>query len=79
MTSTITVSDVFEISGEFSLEVRTRFDAFELRVIDAKVEELVRYELELVEDLCTNTQTSLTEEHLLRVVEFLNAKLDSLQ
>jgi hypothetical protein len=79
MTSTISVSDVFEVSGEFSTEIRTQFDAFSLRVEDAKAEELVRYELELVEDLCTNVEASLTEAHLLRVVEFLNAKLDSLQ
>jgi len=77
MTS-ISVSDVFELAGEFSMETRTRFDAFELRVIDGKHEELVRSELELVEDLCTNVETSLTDEHLQRVVVFLNAKLDSL-
>ena len=79
MAKTMAVSDVFEISGEFSQELLARFDAFDLRVVDAKAEELVRYELELVEDLCTNVEASLTEAHLLRVVEFLNAKLDSLQ
>jgi hypothetical protein len=79
MNNVLIISDVFEIAGEFSPELRARFDAFDLRVIDAKAEELVRYELELVEDLCTNTGASLTEEHLLRVVVFLNAKLDSLQ
>ena len=79
MNKVLIVSDVFEIAGEFSPELRARFDALELRVIDAKAEELVRYELELVEDLCTNVEASLSEEHLLRVAVFLNAKLDSLQ
>lgn len=79
MANVLVVSDIFEISGEFSPEVLARFDALDLRVVDSKAEELVRYELELVEDLCTNTQASLTEEHLLRIAVFLNAKLDSLQ
>lgn len=79
MKNVLIVSDVFELTGEFSPELQAQFDALDAHVTEAKTEELVRYELELVEDLCINTGASLTEEHLLRVAVFLKAKLDSLQ
>lgn len=75
----LTVSDVFELGGEFSIETQAKFGALDIRVTDAKAEELVRYELKLVEDLCMNVPASLSEAHLRRVADFLNAKLDSLQ
>ena len=76
--STLVVSDIFEISGHFSQEVQARYDALDLRVDGNDEEkELVRYELELVCDLCTNTEESLSDAQLLRVHQYLVDKLDS--
>jgi len=73
----ITVQDVFELAGQFSTAVIDAFNV--LNDLAEGRSEMVRYELELVEDLCTNTSKSMSEEQLLRVAAFLKSKLDSLE
>ena len=76
--STLVVGDVFEISGNFDVATRAAFSILDERVDSNEEEkELIRYELELVCDLCTNTEASLTNEQLQRVAVYLNDKLNS--
>ena len=75
----LVVADIFEISGDFDVATRAAFAILDMRVDtqDCTEKELIRYELELVCDLCTNTEASLTNEQLQRVAVFLNDKLNS--
>ena len=78
--TTIVVSDVFEISGHFDAVTCAVFAELDRRVTEKPDEaELIRYELELVCDLCTNTEESLSSSQLTRVVEFLIDKLNSVE
>ncbi len=74
--ATLVVGDIFEVTGKFSDSVVASF-----RELDALVRlghgELIRVELELVEDLATNTKDSLTNEHFKRIAVFLRDKVTS--
>jgi hypothetical protein len=73
----LVVSDVFELAGDFDVATRAAFAILDERVDKNEEEkELVRYELELVRDLCTNSEP-LTNEQLQRVAVYLNDKLNS--
>ena len=73
----LVVSDVFELAGDFNVATRAAFTILDERVDKNEEEkELVRYELELVCDLCTNSEP-LTDEQLQRVAVYLNDKLNS--
>lgn len=77
--STLVVSDVFEISGVFVPATIEAFSALDARVGgNDEAREAVRPELEMVEDLCTNSEDSMSEAQLQRAVKFLIAKLDSI-
>jgi hypothetical protein len=78
--SELIVSDIFELAGEFSQETVAAFQTLDARVDSNEEEkELVRYELELVCDLCTNTEASLDDEQLQRIAEYLTDKLNSVK
>ena len=73
----LVVSDVFELAGDFNVATRAAFTILDERVDKNEEEkELVRYELELVCDLCTNS-APLTNEQLQRAAVYLNDKLNS--
>lgn len=76
----LVVSDLFELAGDFDIATRAAFAILDSRVEDNdKEKELIRYELELVCDLCTNTEKSLDNEQLQRVAVYLNDKLNSVK
>jgi hypothetical protein len=78
--ATLVVGDVFELAGAFTPKLVAQYERLSALTEEIKDgAEIVRCELELVVDLCTNCPSSLSEEHLEQVARFLTSKLESLR